>query len=143
MLVGSSRRSARRQADYRGLFRQYRWHGVAVAILVVATMALVDPYVGSVVGALPFGVVAAFNEITDFGRSSWVLVPVGALVVVLAALATPSLDRLAGGMLGVLATRVGFVSDAMGSLDKFGSILVDGHECYFRGFTEIGKPGKW
>ena len=41
------------------------------------------------------------------------------------------------------ATRVGFVSDAMGSLDKFGSILVDGHECYFRGFTEIGKPGKW
>jgi hypothetical protein len=41
------------------------------------------------------------------------------------------------------ATRVGFVSDVMGSLDKFGSILVDGHECYFRSFTEIGKPGKW
>lgn len=122
LLVGSSRRSAR-QADYRGLFRQYRWHGVAVAILVVATMALVDPYVGSVVGALPFGVVAAFNEITDFGRSSWVLVPVGALVVVLAALATPSLDRLAGGMLGVLATRVGFVFVAIGLPALVGSIV--------------------
>lgn len=41
------------------------------------------------------------------------------------------------------ATRIGFVSDVMGSLDKFGSILVDGHECYFRTFTQIEKPEKW
>lgn len=41
------------------------------------------------------------------------------------------------------ATRIGFVSDTLGSLDKFGSIYVDGHECYFRSFTEIEKPEKW
>lgn len=39
--------------------------------------------------------------------------------------------------------RIGFVSDVMGSLDKFGSILVDGHECWFRSFNEIEKPEKW
>lgn len=122
VLVGSSRRSAR-PADYRGLFRHYRWHGVAVLILVLASMTLVDPYVGSVVGALPFGVVAAFGEITDFGRSSWVLVPVGALVVALAALATPTLDRLAGGMLAVLAVRVGFVFVAIGLPALVGSVV--------------------
>lgn len=41
------------------------------------------------------------------------------------------------------AQRVGFVSDTLGSLDKFGSIYVDGHECFFRTFTEIEKPAKW
>lgn len=41
------------------------------------------------------------------------------------------------------AQRIGFVSDVMGSLDRFGSIYVDGHECFFRNFTEIEKPEKW
>ncbi|MEZ5531847.1 MAG: DUF6491 family protein [Steroidobacteraceae bacterium] len=41
------------------------------------------------------------------------------------------------------AHRIGFVSDVLGSLDKFSSIYVDGHECFFRTFQEIPKPDKW
>lgn len=121
-LVGSSRKTAR-QADYRALLRQYRWQGVAALGLVVASMALIDPFVGSAVGALPFWLVSFFAEITDFGRSSWVLIPVGALVVMLAALATPTLDRLSSGALAALAARVGFVFVAIGLPALVGSIV--------------------
>jgi dolichol-phosphate mannosyltransferase len=121
-LVGSSRKTARR-ANYRALFRQNLWQGVAFLGVVVATMALIDPLVDSAVGSLPFWLVSFFNEITDFGRSSWVLIPVGALVVVLAALATPTLDRLSSGMLAALAVRVGFVFVAIGLPALVGSIV--------------------
>ncbi|MFY9623617.1 MAG: phosphatase PAP2 family protein, partial [Rhodoplanes sp.] len=121
-LVGSSRKTSR-QANYRALWRQHLWQGVAALGLVVAAMALIDPFVGSAVGALPFWMVSFFAEITDFGRSSWVLIPVGALVVVLAALATPTLDRLSSGTLAVLAVRVGFVFVAIGLPALVGSIV--------------------
>lgn len=121
-LVGSSRKTAR-QADYRALLRQYRWQGVAALGLVAAAMALVDAFAGSAVGALPFWLVSFFAEITDFGRSSWVLIPVGALVVMLAALATPTLDRLSGGTLAALAVRAGFVFVAIGLPALVGSIV--------------------
>lgn len=39
--------------------------------------------------------------------------------------------------------RVGFVTDARDTLDKFESIVVRHQECVFASFTEIPKPEHW
>lgn len=38
------------------------------------------------------------------------------------------------------AQRIGFVTDVVGNLDKFSSILVDGRRCWFRSFEQIPDP---
>jgi len=122
LLVGPPRRTGRK-ADYGALLRRHRWQGAVALGAVVATMLLVDPFAGAVVRTLPFGLVAFFNDITDFGRSSWVLIPAGALIVVLAALASPVLDRLSRGVFAALAVRIGFVFVAVGLPALVGTIL--------------------
>lgn len=39
------------------------------------------------------------------------------------------------------ADRIAFVTEPDGSLDKFSSILVDGHRCHFRTFEAVDGPG--
>jgi dolichol-phosphate mannosyltransferase len=120
-LVGPPRKAAR-QANYLALLRRHLWQGVTALGLVVATMVLVDPLAGAV-RALPFWVVSVFAEVTDFGRSSWVLIPTGTLILILAALASPALDRFSRGVLAALAVRVGFVFVAIGLPALVGSIV--------------------
>ncbi len=122
LLVGPSRRAGRK-ADYRALLRRHRWQGVIALGLVAATMLLVDPFAGAFVRLLPFWLVAFFNDVTDFGRSSWVLIPLGGLILFLAALASPALDRLSRGVFAALAVRVGFVFVAIGLPALAGTIL--------------------
>ena len=38
------------------------------------------------------------------------------------------------------AQRIGFVTDVVGNLDKFSSILVDGRRCWFRTFEQVPDP---
>jgi dolichol-phosphate mannosyltransferase len=122
LLVGPPRRPARK-VDYRALLHRHRWQVVVVLGLVAVPMLLVDPFTGAVVRRLPFGLVAFFNDITDFGRSSWVLIPLGALIVLLAALASPALDRFSRGVFAALGVRVGFVFVAIGLPALAGTIL--------------------
>jgi undecaprenyl-diphosphatase len=69
------------------------------------------------------GVVDGFYEITDFGRSGWVLVPTGALIVVLTLVASPTLDHMTRGVLAAIATRVGFIFLAVGIPGLFVAIV--------------------
>ncbi len=38
------------------------------------------------------------------------------------------------------AIRIAFVTDTLGSLDKFSSILVDGERCWFKSFEPMSGP---
>lgn len=38
------------------------------------------------------------------------------------------------------ALTVGFVTDPSGTLDKFSSILVDGHRCWFKTLEKVAAP---
>ena len=103
--------------------QHYRVVGILAALAVVASMIFIDERAYRLALRLPTGVVDAFYEITDFGRSGWVLVPTGALIAVLALVASPALDHMTRGVLAVIATRVGFVFLAVGVPGLFVAIV--------------------
>lgn len=87
--------------------------GATAAILfilgaVVAAMFLLDAPAVEWARDLPRGLVEVFEQITNAGLSGWYLIPSAAIVLMLAALATPALPRLTRGVLTVLAARFGF-----------------------------------
>jgi len=112
-LFGHQRRSARR-ARYRELYHRHQRHGLIVLGLVLATMILLDPFVGAVVAVLPRPVITMFAAVTDYGLSGTVLYPVGLCLVVLAALTSPALTQMTRGVLAALVVRFGFVFVAVG-----------------------------
>jgi undecaprenyl-diphosphatase len=103
--------------------QHYRVVAILAALAVVASMFFIDERAYRLALRLPMGVVDAFYDITDFGRSGWVLVPTGALMVVLALVASPALDYMTRAVLAAIATRVGFVFLAVGIPGLFVSIV--------------------
>jgi len=81
--------------------------GIIAAIAL--TMAFVDAWAISVQRQLPPWNETVFEAITDFGRSSWILVPTGVGVLVLAAISSRALGRSSQLVLTGLAARLGFV----------------------------------
>jgi undecaprenyl-diphosphatase len=86
---------------------------VAVPV-VVAAMLLVDSSAIALQRFLPDWLVAGFDEITDYGKSGWILFPVGALLVACAATASPALGRMTRLVLLSVVVRFGFVFTAVG-----------------------------
>lgn len=63
--------------------------------------------------ALPAWVPLRFETVTEFGRSAWVLVPVGVALLVLAS-ASPAIGRVQHLVLTAIAVRLGYVFVAVG-----------------------------
>jgi undecaprenyl-diphosphatase len=63
---------------------------------------------------LPRGLVEVFEQITNAGLSGWYLIPSAVMVLLLAALASPTLPRGPWGVLTALAARFGFFFLAVG-----------------------------
>lgn len=84
--------------------------GALAAVLLVgfAMLALDAPGV-AFAKSLPLWVVEAFNEITDFGKSNWFLIPLGGLIVLAAIAATPAAGRVTNLVLTSLIVRFGYV----------------------------------
>jgi membrane-associated phospholipid phosphatase len=114
-VVPAARLVARRQL--------YRVVAILAVLAVGASMVFVDERVYRLALRLPMWVVDLFYAITDFGRSGWVLVPTGALVAVIALVASPALDHMTRGVLAATATRVGFVFLAVGVPGLFVAIV--------------------
>jgi undecaprenyl-diphosphatase len=83
--------------------------GLAGIALVALAMEFLDARGMTFARTLPPAVVDTFNEITDFGQSGWFLVPLGILIVLAAALATPAAGRIASLVLASLAVRFGYL----------------------------------
>ena len=95
-------------------WRRYFVPGVLAAAAVALAMILVDQRAYLFASGLPPWLVDGFYAITDFGRSGWILVPTGGLIVIIWLLASPALDHMTRGVLAMLAVRIGFIFIAVG-----------------------------
>ncbi len=97
--------------------------GVLAGLLLVGlAMLTLDAPGAAFAHSLPLWIVDAFNEITDFGKSGWFLVPIGALIV-LAAIATPAAGRFANLVLVSLIVRLSFLFLAIALPSLFVTIV--------------------
>lgn len=87
--------------------------GLTVAVI-VASMFFVDAPASDWARHLPHWLIDAADEITNLGLSSVFLYPLGFILLILAAVAAPSLSRSAQGALTALAARFGFLFVAIG-----------------------------
>jgi undecaprenyl-diphosphatase len=92
-------------------------------MVVVASMLWLDAPTIVAVQSLPPWLVEVFNQLTDFGRSGWVLVPVGLALIALAALASPALSRVSQLVVTALAVRLCFVFAAVALPGLFVTIV--------------------
>jgi membrane-associated phospholipid phosphatase len=83
--------------------------GLAGVALVAFCMMVLDARAMTHSGALPLWVVATFNEITDYGRSGWTLIPLGSLIVLAAILSTPAAGRMTNIVLTSMIVRLEFL----------------------------------
>jgi membrane-associated phospholipid phosphatase len=89
--------------------------GVGAALAVIAaTMLLVDDWAIAQVHRLPAWLIAAFRQISDFGRSGWFLWPIGLVLLALAALMRPAIGRITNLVAATIVVRLGFVFLAIG-----------------------------
>jgi membrane-associated phospholipid phosphatase len=94
--------------------QRYRVLGVVACLAMALAMIFVDQRAYQFALGLPVWLVDVFYEITDFGRSGWILVPTGGLIMVIALLASPALDHMTRGVLAMLVVRIGFIFIAVG-----------------------------
>jgi membrane-associated phospholipid phosphatase len=95
-------------------WRRHLVHGVIAAVTIALAMIMVDQRTYQFASGLPPWLVDGFYAITDFGRSGWILVPTGGLILVIALLASPALDHMTRGVLAMLVVRIGFIFIAVG-----------------------------
>ena len=95
------------------------WHrlwiqSVAAVAAVGLSMAFLDAPLSNFAAGLSTWLVDLFFEITDFGRSVWILAPVGGLIILITLVASPRLDHMSRAILAMLVTRLGYVFIAVG-----------------------------
>jgi undecaprenyl-diphosphatase len=93
------------------------------AVAIAAAMLLLDPPTFSAMLRLPGWISSIAAIVTDFGRSGWFLVPIGLVLLVLLALGSSPLPRLADGVIAALAVRLGFLFITIALPGLFDSIL--------------------
>jgi len=95
--------------------------GVVIALFVFG-MLVIDAPSTRAVGHLPHWIVSFFDSITDYGKSGYVLWPLGLLFLALAAL--PSLaSRIEQRVLAALMVRAGFLFAAVAVPGLFDTII--------------------
>ena len=95
---------------------------VAVALM-IASMFLFDTKAIEWARLEPLWLHDLADEITNYGRSSTFLYPFGIVLIVLAAVFSPSLTTLSRGVLAALAVRFGFLFVAIGLPSLFATIV--------------------
>jgi membrane-associated phospholipid phosphatase len=97
---------------------------IAVALIAsVVSMFFLDTAASDWARHLPRWFVDVFEEITDFGHGSWTLVPLGFIVLCLAAVKSPNLPRMTQGVIAAFAARAGYAFLAIGGAGLFTTIV--------------------
>jgi undecaprenyl-diphosphatase len=88
-----------------------RFAGVVILaiVAVAATMMFVDAAAMEWQKRLQPSIVQLFEEITDYGRSGWLLVPIAALMLAISAISSPTLGRISNLVLTSLSVRLGYL----------------------------------
>lgn len=95
-------------------WRRLRLQAVFAVGAVALAMVFLDTPLHQIAAGLPEWVVNDAFFVTDFGRSGWILVPVGVPLVLMTLLATRALDYMSRSVLAMVAVRLGFVFIAVG-----------------------------
>jgi membrane-associated phospholipid phosphatase len=90
---------------------------------VVGAMWLVDPWSVANIDRLPQRLVAAFDRLSDLGRSGWFLWPTGLALIAVALRDSPALPRFSRGVLAAWSVRLGFVFCAIAVPGLFVTIV--------------------
>ena len=84
--------------------------GAIVGVALVAfCMLVLDARAVTFASGLPLWVVDTFNEITDYGRSGWTLIPIGGLIALAAILCSPRAGRVTNLVLTSIIVRLEFL----------------------------------
>ncbi|MGE0036299.1 MAG: phosphatase PAP2 family protein [Xanthobacteraceae bacterium] len=94
-----------------------------VAVLTVGFMVALDAQAVTAARRLPLRLIEFFDWLTDFGKSSWFLWPVGLLLIVFPFLAAPSLPRLSRLTFAAISVRLTFLFLAIGLPSLFASVV--------------------
>jgi membrane-associated phospholipid phosphatase len=97
--------------------------GVAALACIVLAMFFVDALTVEAVKSLPAWASITFGQLTDFGKSSWFLVPIGLLLVLVAAIASPALAHPSQLVLASVAVRLEFLFVAIAAPSVFTTII--------------------
>jgi len=95
-------------------WRRFAPYVPLVAAAIAAAMVYVDAPMVRAVDRLPRGVIAAFDEVTDFGRGVWPLTPLFVLLIATPVLDMPRLSLMARGVVTAAAIRLGYMFVAIG-----------------------------
>lgn len=109
---------ARKPAGQGRLSRPSAGRVISSVVLLIAMLAAVmiwlDHPANDFARQLPYSLVYGFNVVTDFGRSSYFLLPIGLMLVALALLSVQPLGKFARLTLTVWSIRLGFLFIAIG-----------------------------
>jgi undecaprenyl-diphosphatase len=86
-------------------------------------MVFVDGWAIETAQGLPRWIFVPFDELTDFGKSGWFLVPLGLGLALTAALASPALSRFTQLVSAALAVRLAFLFTAIAVPSLFVTII--------------------
>src|SRR5579871_1565635 len=87
------------------MWRHLKLHAVLVVCAVLLSMLFLDAPLHEVAAGLPEWVVDDAYVVTDFGRSNWILVPVGVPLVLMTLLASPAIPYMSRAVLAMVAVR--------------------------------------
>ena len=113
-LAAMARRRTPPPTGYVPTLARLRPWGVPVACAMLVSMTFFDAPAHTWATGLPRWFIDLFEEITDYGRSAWILVPVGVLMAVIATLSSRTLDRMSQAVLASVMVRLAFVFTAVG-----------------------------
>lgn len=95
-------------------WRRYAPYALPIAAVIVGTMVFVDAPLMRAADALPRGVIDTFNELTDYGRGAWPLIPLFVLLLATPILCVPRLGLMGRGIVTAAAVRIGYMFLAIG-----------------------------
>lgn len=82
---------------------------VVIVVSIAGSMMFVDAAAVMAARELPHSVLVVFGRISAYGKSSWVLWPLGTVLLVLALLGAMKLERPAREAVAMLSVRFGFI----------------------------------
>jgi undecaprenyl-diphosphatase len=95
-------------------WRRYAAYALPVVAVIAGTMVFIDAPMMRAADALPRGVIDTFNELTDYGRGAWPLIPLFVLLLTTPILSVPRLGLMGRGVVAAAAIRVGYMFLAIG-----------------------------
>jgi membrane-associated phospholipid phosphatase len=98
----------RARANFVPAWRRLKIQAALAICAIALSMLFLDAPAHEFATQLPAWLIDDAYEITDFGRSGWILVPLGTLIVMFTLFASRALDAMSRALLAAVVVRLGF-----------------------------------